>query len=120
MCFQPCAAATYLPAGPFVQWSTVVEGLPQTALRLGYFREVVGPPEPMNRQMAGQRFHLGGRVVKYRRRQSVTPESARTLPMVETPASEAIGRDVAYPLRATFLLTGRRRAEILGLRRRRR
>jgi integrase len=42
-------------------------------------------------------------------------ESARTLPAVETAAGEAIGADFAYPLLATFLLTGGRRAEVLGL-----
>jgi hypothetical protein len=42
-------------------------------------------------------------------------ESARTLPPVETPAGEGIGAAVAYPLLATFLLSGGRRAEVLGL-----
>ncbi len=42
-------------------------------------------------------------------------ESARTMPPVVTPAGEAIGAEVAYPLLATFLLTGGRRAEVLGL-----
>jgi integrase len=42
-------------------------------------------------------------------------ESARTLPTIETPAGDAIGAEVAYPLLATFLLTGGRRAEVLGL-----
>lgn len=41
-------------------------------------------------------------------------ESARTLPPVITPAGEAIGADLAYPLLATFLLTGGRRAEVLA------
>jgi hypothetical protein len=42
-------------------------------------------------------------------------ESARTLPPVITPAGEATGAEIAYPLLATFLLTGGRRAEVLGL-----
>jgi integrase len=42
-------------------------------------------------------------------------ESARTLPTVVTPAGEAIGAELAYPLLASFLLTGGRRAEVLGL-----
>ena len=42
-------------------------------------------------------------------------ESARTLPPVVTPAGEAIGAEMAYSLLATFLLTGGRRAEVLGL-----
>jgi integrase len=42
-------------------------------------------------------------------------ESARTLPRLVTAAGEAIGAEVAYPLLATFLLTGGRRAEVLGL-----
>ena len=42
-------------------------------------------------------------------------ESARTLPPLVTRAGEAIGAEMAYPLLATFLLTGGRRAEILGL-----
>ncbi len=36
-------------------------------------------------------------------------EAARTMPPLVTPAGEAIGADVAYPLLATFLLTGGRR-----------
>jgi len=42
-------------------------------------------------------------------------EAARTLPPLMTPAGEAIGAGLAYPLLATFLLTGGRRAEVLGL-----
>ena len=42
-------------------------------------------------------------------------ESARTLPTVVTPVGEAIGAELVYPLLATFLLTGGRRAEVLGL-----
>ena len=42
-------------------------------------------------------------------------ESARRMPTVQTPAGESIGADMAYPLVATFLLTGGRRAEVLGL-----
>jgi integrase len=42
-------------------------------------------------------------------------ESARTLPTVVTPAGEAIGAELAHPLLAAFLLTGGRRAEVLGL-----
>jgi integrase len=42
-------------------------------------------------------------------------EAARTLPTVETPAGEGIGAELAYPLLATFLLTGARRSEVLGL-----
>jgi integrase len=42
-------------------------------------------------------------------------ESARTLPRLVTPAGEAIGAEMAYPLLATFLLSGGRRAEVLGL-----
>jgi integrase len=42
-------------------------------------------------------------------------ESARTMPAVETAAGEANGAEMAYPLLATLLLTGGRRAEILGL-----
>jgi integrase len=42
-------------------------------------------------------------------------ESSRTLPSMVTPAGEAISAEVAYPLLATFLLTGGRRAEVLGL-----
>jgi hypothetical protein len=41
-------------------------------------------------------------------------EAARTLPTLTTPAGEAIGADLAYPLVATFLLIGGRRAEVLG------
>jgi integrase len=41
-------------------------------------------------------------------------EAARTMP-VETPAGPAIGAELAHPLLATFLLTGGRRAEVLGL-----
>jgi len=42
-------------------------------------------------------------------------ESARTMAPVVTPAGEAIGAELAYPLLATFLLSGGRRAEVLGL-----
>ena len=42
-------------------------------------------------------------------------ESARTLPTVETAAGQGIGAALAYPLLATFLLSGGRRAEVLGL-----
>ena len=42
-------------------------------------------------------------------------ESARTLPIVRTAAGEALGAGFVYPLLATFLLTGGRRAEVLGL-----
>jgi integrase len=42
-------------------------------------------------------------------------ESARTLPIVSTPAGEGIGAALAHPLLATFLLTGGRLAEVLGL-----
>jgi integrase len=42
-------------------------------------------------------------------------ESARTLPIVATPAGEAIGAQLAHPLVATFVLTGGRLAEVLGL-----
>ena len=42
-------------------------------------------------------------------------ESARTLPGVVTAAGDAIGADVAYPYVATFLLTGGRYREVLGL-----
>src|SRR4029077_12808258 len=42
-------------------------------------------------------------------------ESARRLPTVRTPAGDAIGADMASPLVAAFLLTGGRRAEVLGL-----
>jgi integrase len=42
-------------------------------------------------------------------------ESSRTLPRVVTPAGEAPGAGVAYPLLATYLLIGGRRAEVLGL-----
>lgn len=42
-------------------------------------------------------------------------EAARTLPRVHTPAGEGLGADLAYPLLATFLLTGGRLAEVLGL-----
>jgi integrase len=46
---------------------------------------------------------------------AVLLESARRLPTVETSGLEPIGADLAYPLVATFLLTGGRRAEVLGL-----
>ena len=42
-------------------------------------------------------------------------ESARTIPKVTTAAGEAWGRELAYPLVATFLLTGGRLSEVLGL-----
>jgi integrase len=42
-------------------------------------------------------------------------ESARTLPSVVTAAGEAIAADLATPLLGTFLLTGGRLAEVLGL-----
>jgi integrase len=42
-------------------------------------------------------------------------ESARTLPTIVTPSGEAIGAELAYPLVATFLLTGGRLTEVLGL-----
>ena len=42
-------------------------------------------------------------------------ESAHTLPAVRTPAGDAIGAALAHPLVATFLLTGGRLAEVLGL-----
>jgi integrase len=42
-------------------------------------------------------------------------ESARRLLPVQTPGLDPIGADMAYPLVATFLLTGGRRAEVLGL-----
>ncbi len=42
-------------------------------------------------------------------------EAARTLPTVRTAAGEAWGSDLAHPLIATFLLTGSRLAEVLGL-----
>ena len=42
-------------------------------------------------------------------------ESARTLPTVRTAAGDALGAEFVYPLLATFLLTGGRRAEVLGL-----
>lgn len=41
-------------------------------------------------------------------------EAARTLPTVETPAGPAIGAEEAYPLLATFLLTGGREARFWG------
>jgi integrase len=41
-------------------------------------------------------------------------ESARTLPAVSTALAKAIDADVAYPLLATFVLSGRR-SEVLGL-----
>jgi integrase len=42
-------------------------------------------------------------------------ESARTVPVVVTPAGESLGSEIAYPLLATFLLTGGRAGEVLGL-----
>jgi integrase len=42
-------------------------------------------------------------------------EAARTLPTVVTASGEAMGAELAYPLVATFLLTGGRFAEVLGL-----
>ncbi len=42
-------------------------------------------------------------------------ESARTLPGLVTAAGEAIGATVAHPFLATFLLTGGRYREVLGL-----
>ena len=42
-------------------------------------------------------------------------EAARTLQPVVTPMGEGIRAEVAYPLLATFLLTGGRRSEVLGL-----
>jgi integrase len=42
-------------------------------------------------------------------------ESARTVPRVVTAAGESLGPDLAYPLIATFLLTGGRAGEVLGL-----
>jgi integrase len=42
-------------------------------------------------------------------------ESSRTLPPLITPAGEAMRAEIAYPLLATYLLTGGRRAEVLGL-----
>jgi integrase len=42
-------------------------------------------------------------------------EAARTLPAVVTASGEAIDAELAYPLVATFLLTGGRLAEVLGL-----
>ena len=42
-------------------------------------------------------------------------ESARTLPSVVTAAGEAIGAAVGHPFLATFLLTGGRYREVLGL-----
>jgi integrase len=42
-------------------------------------------------------------------------ESARTLPPLQTAANAAIGAAFAYPFLATFLLTGGRYREVLGL-----
>jgi integrase len=42
-------------------------------------------------------------------------ESARTVPTVVTAAGEGWGRELAYPFVTTFLLTGGRLAEVLGL-----
>jgi integrase len=42
-------------------------------------------------------------------------ESARTLPPFETAAGAALGAALAYPFLATFLLTGGRYREVLGL-----
>ncbi len=46
---------------------------------------------------------------------AVLLEAARTLPTVSTPFGDTIGADLAYPIVATFLLTGGRRQEVLGL-----
>lgn len=42
-------------------------------------------------------------------------ESGRTLPTIVTAAGTAIGAELATPLVGTFLLTGGRLAEVLGL-----
>jgi len=42
-------------------------------------------------------------------------ESARTVPTVVSPWGESWGAETIYPLLATFLLTGGRRGEVLGL-----
>jgi integrase len=42
-------------------------------------------------------------------------ESARTLPVLQTAAGAAIGASLAHPFLATFLLTGGRYHEVLGL-----
>ncbi len=42
-------------------------------------------------------------------------ESARTMPTIATAAGESVGAELLYPLVATFLLTGGRRGEVLGL-----
>ena len=42
-------------------------------------------------------------------------ESARSVPVVVTPAGESLGPQLAHPLLATFLLSGGRAGEVLGL-----
>ena len=42
-------------------------------------------------------------------------ESARMAPIVVTPAGESLGPELAYPLLATFVLSGGRAGEVLGL-----
>ncbi len=42
-------------------------------------------------------------------------ESARAVPIVVTPAGESLGPELAHPLVATFLLSGGRAGEVLGL-----